>query len=160
MEVDADLHAASSMINAAVTEGVLCGLKMTDFLNSRTDILKVGSIAILLMFHLFYGGSVDILTYRLQTHPLPEIRFLKFWMRAGQIRDNLSGQLYESAPVHPLDEFATLLPPSVLNSLFPALRLEGTVNIQEEAKRIRANEDKYETQLRPFAMIPVGGVIC
>lgn len=160
MEVDADLHAATSLVAAVVTNETLCGVKMTHFLESRTDILLVGSIAMLQMFHLFYGGAVDVHTYRLQTHPLPEIRLLKFWIRLEQVRANLSGRSLDTTTAPPIEgKTIESLPQSMRDSLFPVLRLQGRIDITEEARRVRSNEDRYEKQLSAFAMIPVGGVI-
>lgn len=159
MEIDADLHAATSVI-AQGTRGVLCGNDMTQFLTSPTDIIKVTAIAILTMFHLFYGADVDIATYRAQTHPLPEVRLMKFWIRAMQMQSSLRGL---SLTADTADEFLAKVlasvPPELMETFFPSLRLEGRVNMLDEAKRVRANEDQYEKQFSTFAHIPVGAVI-
>lgn len=157
MEVDADLFAASLLVGQ-LARGTLCSQDILQFLARRTDVLTISSLAILVLFHLFYGSRVDVDSFRLQTHPLPEHRLGKFWLRVWQLREllpdvDISGQLGV------MDATLKRIPSNFRDALFPALRLEGKVNIVADLARLRANEDRFEKLLSSVAIIPVGAIL-
>jgi hypothetical protein len=158
MEVDADLHAGTSVI-AQMAQRRLCGMPLDPMMPRPTDVLRITAVAVLVMFHMFYGREASIDSYRDQAHPLPELRLGKFWMRVHQM-----GQLPQiKAAFHgqTLDIEGLLDMASVTEfaDIFPALRLEGRVNLTAEAARIRANEDRHATELEQYAMLRVGEIV-
>jgi len=159
MEVDADLYASSALV-FSIAEGAFCGLSTEPFVRFATDMFDVAMIAVLTMFHLFYGDSARIDDYQARSHPLPEVRFLKFCSRAWQLR-TLAPKLSisEDAGQQLVANITAWLPSELQAKIFPSLRLEGGINLLNEAKRVRANEDRYERHLSAFALIPVGGVL-
>ena len=162
MEVDADLHATTSLVNQ-IAHKQLCGAVMSDVVESPADLLKIAMMAVLAMFHLFYGDSFGIAAYRSASHPLPDIRLAKFWTRVLQL-----GKMFPQLKIPDGDRDVEQLVKAALGCLpvelkkiaFPTLALEGRVNMLDEYKRIRANEDRYENELKQYALIRVGEVIC
>ncbi|HSS50668.1 MAG TPA: hypothetical protein VLX28_17150 [Thermoanaerobaculia bacterium] len=160
IEVDADLHASTSVMGHLAT-GQLCGIPMKDALKSRTDLLQLTMIAVLTMFHMFYGENVSISSFETRSHPLPELRLLKFLMRAAQMQANLLPK--EAFEVNVMDkitrEIQFCVPDELKGAVFPALKLEGRVDLTKEAARVRANEDRYEKLLAEYTILPVGGIV-
>jgi len=159
MEVDADLHASTRVIGS-LSRMSLCGMDMTHFVTTEEDLFRISIIAVLVMFHLFYGERVGIKDYMYQSHPLPEIRLLKFLMRADQMKGTTEARMEgDGFTAQLLKKVIPSLPDTLRESLFPALRLERRLNMAAEAKRIRENENLCEKRLQTFAMMPVGAAI-
>jgi hypothetical protein len=59
MEVDADLHASSSVVGSVANDS-LAGLNTAQLIASRDDVLQIAIIGVLVMFHLFYSRDASI----------------------------------------------------------------------------------------------------
>jgi hypothetical protein len=174
MEIDADVHAATTM-TASLLRGTLCGIRVDQFMTSTHDALKISLLAMLIMFHKFYGSEIRIDQYRSMTHPLPELRLMRVMSRMGQIHASLPElkevndtrrYLFDREPPG-LDDSQQLIsdtlfqsiPRSHYDSLFPSLRLERRVNLVEEMRRIVTNEERYERELKSVAVLEIGGAL-
>lgn len=156
MEVDADLHAATAIIGT-LSRSVLCGIDMSHFFNSHTDLCRISVVAILVMFHLFYGKSTSTSDYVTTTHPLPEIRLMKFLVRAKQLQMRSPDIDFDvDVMKQAIADITTMLSSADRDTLFPCLRLEGGINMVAELMRVRRNEDIHEKELKCWAKRPVG----
>lgn len=158
MEVDADLHASTSLL-VSISRGVLGGIDMKHFFNSNDDLCRISLVAILIMFHMFYGSRVSISTYKMASHPLPEVRMQNLFVRAMQLQKQSVVSFDMNVSAQAIHDLVNELPINLRESLFPCLRTEGSINMISEMHRIRSNEDYYESELRKVAIKPVGFVI-
>lgn len=160
MEVDADLYAGSSVV-MAVSNHSLCASNLTNVIADRAHLLRLSTIAILIWFHLSYGSDATPLhLVRDASHPLPEVRIVKFLIRTRQMADFISDKFFDPNNLSLLDNFSAVhVPQELRGGFFPMLREQGSARVQAEAQRVRNNEDKYENELGQFSLIPVGTVI-
>ena len=157
MEVDADLYASTSLL-FSMAQGHLCGVETSVFL-TPPECFTVALVALLVMFHMFYGDVVNLSNYQTQTHPLPEIRMLKFSARAWQLRADVRALTVTERAGEQMLDIIDALPEKLKRAVFPGLRLEGRAKMQAEFARVRANEDRFERQLAASSLIPVGAVV-
>lgn len=157
MEVDADLFASSAIFYSIIHSGSLCGLDMSHFIKSKDELLEIAMISVFSMFHLFYGDEKRIDAFKFKTHPLPEIRLLKFWMRTHQLRGVIKDTTISTKGI--IDKVMKWFPNKQNEPFFPSLRLEGKLSLSNEASRIRANENLYQPLLETYAKVPIGTVI-
>jgi hypothetical protein len=158
MEVDADLYAGSSVV-MAIANHSLCGSDLTNLIPDRAHLLSLSTIAILIWFHLSYRSDATLLRLaKNASHPLPEVRILKFLIRARQMADFIPDKFFDpDNPALPANLLAIHVPKELPGGLFPML--QGGINLQAEGQRVRNNEDKYENELGQFSLMPVGAVI-
>jgi hypothetical protein len=159
MELNADLYASSSLAYS-IAQGEICGHRTGLLLQSSFDVFSASLVAILTMFHMFYGGDATIENYQSQSHPVPEIRFLNFLIRAWQFRAVGLPLFRHTRPEETFGHILkTWIPTDLQRQIFPAFNLQGEVEFMREFERVMMNEDRLRCQLAPFALIPVPTVI-
>jgi len=160
METEADFFGNSSVVLAIGKKGTLCGVCFDNYL-SRRELYRISSIAILIMFHAFYGTDVNLhlSDYTVGSHPVPELRLFEFWDRTELIQKDLPSKLTEGDFTQwALEEVVDCLSEEWGRSLFPVLMTNGRKLIAEIA-RLRDNKERLSKELSNYRLLPNGGVV-